>query len=255
VGDKTTARRRPRNRRGEGTRLRAELIQAARQLLTTAEREADLSIRAVTRTAGTVPQSFYLQFSSLDELLYEVYALEFEDLRQAMTEAASSTPDPAERLHAVCDAYCSYAQAHPGRYRALTGVRGQSRHQEWDGKSLPGAPAFAVLRDTLGGALTARHSGADPFVAASTLWACLHGVITLQADRPAFPWPPQADMISSLVDQILIPQPASPTTDRHPANPPSSPHRPARQANSASRQRAAELDAKPNRQETCATRH
>ena len=226
MGNQTAAPRRPRNRRGEGTRLRAELIQAARQLLMTAEHEADLSIRAVTRAAGTAPQSFYLQFPNLDELLYEVYALEFDELRQAMTQAASSTPDPAERLHAVCDAYCGYAQAHPGRYRALTGVRGQARHEEWDGRPLPGAPAFAVLRDTVAAALTAGHSSADPFLAASTLWACLHGVITLQADRPAFPWPPQADMISSLVDQILVPQPASPKADRHPANAPSSPHRP-----------------------------
>jgi AcrR family transcriptional regulator len=223
VGNTTsTARRRPRNRRGEGTRLRAELIQAARQLLMTAEREADLSIRAVTRAAGTAPQSFYLQFSSLDELLYEVYALEFEDLRQAMTQAASSTADPAERLRAVCDAYCGYAQAHPGRYRALTGVRGQVHHEEWDGRPLPGAPAFAVLRDTVGDALAARRSGADPFLAASTLWACLHGVITLQADRPAFPWPRQADMIGSLVDQILVKQQAAPRADRDPANPPGS---------------------------------
>jgi AcrR family transcriptional regulator len=206
VDSGTTSQRRPRNRRGEGTRLRDELIQAARQLLTTAERETDLSIRAVTRTAGAAPQSFYLQFASLDELLYAVYALEFEDLRQVMAQAASSAPDPAARLRAVCDAYCRYAQAHPGRYRALTGVRGQA-HEEWagEGRPLPGAPAFAVLRATVASALAARHNPADPFLAASTLWACLHGIITLQADRPAFPWPPQADMIASLVDHMLVP--------------------------------------------------
>jgi AcrR family transcriptional regulator len=210
--------RRPRNRRGEGTLLRDELIQAGRRLLMTAEREADVSIRAVTRAAGTVPQSFYLQFSSLDELLYEVYALEFEDLRQAMTQVASSTPDAVARLRAVCEAYCSYALAYPGRYRALFGVRGQALHQDWDGRPLPGAPAFSVLMDTVGGALAARRSQADPFLAASTLWACLHGVITLRADRPAFPWPPLADMVSSLVDQMLVPQP--PAVDGHPAGPP-----------------------------------
>jgi AcrR family transcriptional regulator len=214
----TSPGRRPRNRRGEGTLLRDELIQAGRRLLMTAEREADVSIRAVTRAAGTVPQSFYLQFSNLDELLYEVYALEFEDLRRVMAQAAGSTPDAVARLRAVCEAYCSYAQAHPGRYRALFGVRGQARHEDWDGRPLPGAPAFSVLMDTVGGALAARHSQADPLLAASTLWACLHGVITLRADRPAFPWPPLADMISRLVDQTLVPR--SPRADRHPASPP-----------------------------------
>jgi AcrR family transcriptional regulator len=197
--------RRPRNRRGEGALLRAELIQAGRQLLMTAEREADVSIRAVTRAAGTVPQSFYLQFSNLDELLYEVYALEFEDLRRAMTQAAGGAPDAVARLRAVCAAYCRFAQAHPGRYRALFGVRGQARHEDWDGRPLPGAPAFSVLMDTVDGALAASGTQADPYLAASTLWACLHGVITLRADRPAFPWPPLADMIGRLVDQTLVP--------------------------------------------------
>jgi AcrR family transcriptional regulator len=218
VKKSTVPPRRPRNRRGEGTRLRDELIAAARQLLMAAERETDVSIRAVTRAAGTVPQSFYLQFPSLDELLYEVYALEFEDLRQAMTQAASSVPDAVSRLHAVCQSYCSYALAHPGRYRALFGVRGQARHEEWNRRPLPGAPAFSVLIDTVGDALAARRNQADPFLAASTLWACLHGVITLRADRPAFPWPPLADMVSRLVDQMLVPQ--SPGVNGPPAGPP-----------------------------------
>src|SRR5881392_582343 len=98
--------RRVRNRRGQGTRLRDELIEAARQLLMTAERESDLSIRAVTRTAGTAPQSFYLQFQSLDELLYAVYEIEYGQLCEAMAHAAGQAPDPAARLLAVCHAYC-----------------------------------------------------------------------------------------------------------------------------------------------------
>src|ERR1700734_11360 len=97
---------RTRNPRGEGTRLRSELIEAARRLLTTAEHESEVSIRAVTRAAGTAPQSFYLQFANLDELLYEVYALEFDSLRQALVQAAGGAASPAAALRAMCRAYC-----------------------------------------------------------------------------------------------------------------------------------------------------
>jgi AcrR family transcriptional regulator len=195
--------RRRRNRRGEGSRLRDELIEAARRLLAAAEQEGDVSIRAVTREAGAAPQSFYLQFASLDELLYAVYTVEYEDLRRAMTRAASGARGPRARLAAVCTAYCQYAQEQPGRYRALTGVRGQPRHQEWDGRPLPGAPAFAVLRDTVAQALISAESSADPFLAAATVWAALHGLVTLRASRPAFPWPPLADMIATITGQTL----------------------------------------------------
>jgi AcrR family transcriptional regulator len=202
--------RRPRNRRGEGGRLRDELIEAAQRLLSTAEQEADVSIRAVTRAAGAAPQSFYLQFASLDELLYAVYAVEYEKLRQILARAASQAPDPQARLMAVCTAYCRYAQAQPGRYRALTGVRGQPRHREWDSRPLPGAPAFAVILDAVAQALAAAGSSADPFLAAATLWAALHGLVTLRASRPAFPWPPLADMIATLAGQTRH-LPAAPT--------------------------------------------
>jgi AcrR family transcriptional regulator len=209
VSEQQKAGSRPRNRRGQGGRLRDELIEAARRLLATAEHEADVSIRAVTREARAAPQSFYLQFGSLDELLYAVYAVEYEQLRQAMVDAASRVPDPRARLAAVCTAYCEYAQAQPGRYRALTGTRGQPHHPGWDRQPLPGAPAFAVLRDTVAQALAAAGSSADPFLAAATLWASLHGLVTLRATRPAFPWPPLADMIVCLADQTLG-VPASP---------------------------------------------
>jgi AcrR family transcriptional regulator len=195
--------RRARNRRGEGGRLREELVEAARRLLATADHEGEVSIRAVTREAGAAPQSFYLQFGSLEELLYTVYELEYEELRQVLTNAASRARDPQARLRAVCTAYCQYAQEQPGRYRALTGVRGQPSHQGWDGRPLPGAPAFAVLLDTVTQALAAVGSFADPFLAASTLWASLHGLVSLRASRPAFPWPPLADMITSIAEQLL----------------------------------------------------
>jgi AcrR family transcriptional regulator len=201
--------RRARNRRGEGGRLREELIEAARRLLAAAQQESDVSIRAVTREAGAAPQSFYLQFASLDELLYAVYAVEYEGLRHAMARAAGQARDPRARLVAACTAYCQFAQEQPGRYRALTGVRGQPSHQDWENRPLPGAPAFAMLHETVAQALTAAGSPADPFLAATTLWAALHGLVTLRASRPAFPWPPLADMIDSMAGQALQTVPGS----------------------------------------------
>jgi AcrR family transcriptional regulator len=194
--------RRQRNRRGQGSRLRDELIAAARELLMTAEREQDVSIRAVTRAAGTSPQSFYLQFESLDELLYAVYEIEFGGLRTALEKAAEGAADPVASLLAVCKAYCDYAEQYPGRYRALTGVRGQP-HPDWQAQSMPGSQTFAVLLHAVATALQATQRAADPFLVTVTLWASLHGIVTLRADRPAFAWPSLDDMIDNLVRQVL----------------------------------------------------
>jgi AcrR family transcriptional regulator len=194
---------RARNRRGEGSRLRSELIEAARQLLMTAEHESDVSIRAVTRAVGAAPQSFYLQFANLDELLYEVYAIEFDLLRQAIVAVTESAADPVAGLAALCRAYYDYAQQYPGRYRAMTGVRGQA-HDGWAPTRLPGSPAFDVLSKTVAAALAAvGREDIDPLAASASLWAWLHGLVVLRADRPAFPWPPLDDMLDSLVAHFL----------------------------------------------------
>jgi AcrR family transcriptional regulator len=194
---------RARNRRGEGTRLRSELIEAARGLLMTAGQESDVSIRAVTRAAGAAPQSFYLQFATLDELLYEVYALEYGLLRDALAAAADSAPDPVAALRAVCRAYCEYAEQFPGRYRAMTGVRGQA-HDAWDPAEFPGRPAVVVVVGAVSAALgAAGRAGVDAQAATASLWAWLHGVVVLRADRPAFPWPPLEVMLDTMVGQFL----------------------------------------------------
>jgi AcrR family transcriptional regulator len=201
VSERQTAR--VRNRRGEGTRLRSELIEAARRLLTTATQESDVSIRAVTRAAGTAPQSFYLQFANLDELLQEVYALEFGLQREALAAAADGAPDPVAALRAVCQAYYDYAQRYPGRYRAMTRVRDRA-HDTRDPAQFPGMPTFAVAAGAVDAALAAAgRRDADPRAATASLWAWLHGVIVLRADRPAFPWPPIDDMLDTMVAQFL----------------------------------------------------
>ena len=201
VNERQTAR--ARNRRGEGTRLRSELIEAARQLLMTAERESDVSIRAVTRAAGAAPQSFYLQFANLDELLREVYKLEFGLQYEVLTAAIDSAADPVAALRVACRAYYGYAQQHPGRYRAMTGLRDRA-HDTRDPATFPGMPSFDLTVRAVEAALAAvGRRDADPRTATASLWAWVHGVIVLRADRPAFPWPPADDMLDTIVAQFL----------------------------------------------------
>jgi len=71
----------------------------------------------------------------------------------------------------------------------LTGVRGQPRHHGWQDQPLPGTPAFTLLHNTVADALAEAGSPAGSFLTAATLWASLHGLVTLRATRPASPGP------------------------------------------------------------------
>ncbi|WP_405016028.1 TetR/AcrR family transcriptional regulator [Kitasatospora sp. NBC_00070] len=187
----TAERRRP-NARGEGGRLRADLVEAASRLLEEGDGEQTLSLRAVARRAGVAPQSVYLHFADRKALLVGVYEARFDELLDVL--AGATGPDPRGRLRAVCLAYCHYAERHPGHYRVLFGTAGSPG---WEPDEMAGLPALHLLDS----AVRACTEDPAPGIAPATLclWAALHGLTVLRRDRPSFPWPE----LDGLVDTLL----------------------------------------------------
>lgn len=206
--------RRTRNRRGEGGKLRDELVAAARALLKDAKAESDLTIRGVTRAAGVHPQAFYLHFESLDQLLNAVYTAEFAEFTQALQTAAARAAAGEPALRAMCHEYARFALAEPGSYHLLMSLQGQP-HPDWNPQALPGTPALRLLADALRATAADRAvsteraasgappAGRSPDQCAVLLWASLHGLVTLRASRPAFPWPPIGQLADESIDAIL----------------------------------------------------
>src|SRR5215468_2127248 len=78
------------NRRGEGDLLREQLIEAASRLLAAPVVEEPLSLRAVAREVGVVPQSVYLHFADRTQLVRAVIERRFGELTRA-TQAAEDS--------------------------------------------------------------------------------------------------------------------------------------------------------------------
>jgi AcrR family transcriptional regulator len=197
--DATPERRRVPNRRGQGERLRADLVEAASRLLEELDSEEALSLRAVARYAGVAPQSVYLHFADKKALLSAVFDVRFADLiRQLEAAAAAAGARPPERLRAVCRAYCAYALRHPGHYRVLFSTRGTPG---WAVEELHGITALTLLEDAVHACVDRPRP--DAVQAAICLWAGLHGLVTLRRDRPSFPWPDLDELIGTLIDGTI----------------------------------------------------
>lgn len=174
--------------------MRADLIAAARQVLADTGSERGLSVRGVTRGAGAAPQSFYLHFENVDQLVAALYVEEFARF-QAALEGGVGVGSGVDGLRGLCRAYLAYAAAEPGSYRLLFGTEGGAH--EWpDG--LPGAGTLGLVTDLV----EARGVG-DPAVATALLWSCLHGMASLRAARPSFPWPEEARMVDALLADVV----------------------------------------------------
>src|SRR5207248_1129080 len=91
---------RARNPRGAGQRLRDDLIEAASRLLVGPAADAPLSLRAVARAVGVVPQAVYLHFPDKQRLVWAVVERCYAELARAGEDAAASVSDPADHLRA-----------------------------------------------------------------------------------------------------------------------------------------------------------
>ncbi|MFJ2259627.1 TetR/AcrR family transcriptional regulator [Streptomyces sp. NPDC087844] len=197
MGDDTSATPvRVRNRRGEGDRLRQEIVTAAVELLDETGDESAITLRSVARRVGIAAPSIYRHFSDQPAIMLAVVRNAFAELDEQLRAAVDAADDtPRARLTALCQGYLGFAEAHPGRYRTMFGGFWMP---DPDASSVTaedlGALGEASLR-RLGEALrecVAAGSSASTDVAADVvvLWLGLHGLAHQRAVAPSFPWPP-----------------------------------------------------------------
>jgi AcrR family transcriptional regulator len=190
------------NRRGEGARLRDEIVHAATGLAHETSDLSGITLRAVARRAGVTAPSIYAHFGNLDDVIDAVIASTFEDLASSLERHLHSHTDPTPRLRALCHGYVSFGVDNPRLYRLLFGPDRPppipSTTTSID--SRPGAKAFAMLVGGIHACVEAGQSNStDPQRDAIALWAALHGYVGLLASTPDFPWPPH----DAVVDQFV----------------------------------------------------
>lgn len=199
--------RRRNNRRGQGARLRDDLIDAACALLTETGRASELSIRAVAARTGVAATSVYLHFAGLDELKVAVAQRAFADLGATRDTAIAGTSDPAAALIARCRAYADFALAHPGQYRLMFGpdlpAAVFTRSYNAAGSAIRTAYESLIdaIRDCQQAGAT--HDDTDPARLAALLWPALHGQVTLRLDRPDFTRPPLHEVITETAQRLI----------------------------------------------------
>jgi AcrR family transcriptional regulator len=193
---------RDRNQRGQGDKLRRDLIAATDRLLKSGATHETLSLRAVAREVGIAATSIYLHFPDKMALLLAVYQEHFAQLARDLREAVEGETDPARQLRAACLRYLRFAAEQPEAYHVMFTAPGSDRElpRPITDEQRPGAEAVAVIANVLNECVDAGlATPLDPYPATLCLWAALHGVTTLRQARPQVPWPTQEVLIDTLL--------------------------------------------------------
>jgi AcrR family transcriptional regulator len=190
--------RRRRARRGEGERLRDQIIEAVERLLVETGDEQAVTIRAVADAVGVTPPSVYLHFADKDEMLFAVCERLFAELDRITQEAASGSSDPLESLALRGRAYVRFGVEHPEQYRILFMGKPSRTPASFDLERLGAVAAFGHLLEDVTRCVGSGLLRGDPLQASLVLWAGVHGLTSLLISKPEFPWPE----VDAIADQL-----------------------------------------------------
>jgi AcrR family transcriptional regulator len=201
---------RARNPRGEGERLRDEIIAAAIKVLSTIGAEDPFSLRAVAKEAKIAAPSVYIHFADRNVLLLAVLEKLFHEqiaIRAAAEEEAAGGGSWG-RLLARSIAAVEFGLKHPGHYKALFEGRVVLRLNDPRIADF-GRPLLVRSIELIRGIKPIRASARvsqDPQRLALLLWSGLHGVISLRINKPTLDWPSATELAEQITRAIIQPK-------------------------------------------------
>jgi AcrR family transcriptional regulator len=201
-----------RNARGEGERLRDEILAAAIRVLSAIGPEDPFSLRAVAKEARIAAPSVYIHFAGRDALLRalleELFREQVAMRAEAEEEAARAGGGAWERLLARSLVTVQFALEHPGHYKVLFEGRVVLRLNDPRIAGL-GRPlmmrSIELIQQIEPASATARVSS-DPQRLALLLWSGLHGVISLRINKPALDWPSATELAEQIARAVIQPK-------------------------------------------------
>ncbi len=138
--------KRRRNQRGEGSRLKDELVEAAMRILDMRP-GVQLSLRMVAKEAGVAAPSVYRQFPDARAMMAEIVRECWSQMGNRLTGAAlgCESATPLDVLKAKMSAFVHYAMERPSRYQLLFAL------SYGDGSDLDGPlrPAYRPVLESI----------------------------------------------------------------------------------------------------------
>ena len=199
--------RSPRKAKGAGPERREEILAAALRLFGQYGLYG-VSTRQIAQAVGVSQPTLYAYFASKDEIAAELHARAFHEL-EARLKLGVRDADTPEAVAAGLRIYVDFGLENPDAYRVAFMIEGPHGRVAVAGPvdesdvSVPGHTAFDILRRMIAD-LHRRGLGAgdDPERMAQSVWAGMHGLVSLLIARPGFPWAEREALVAGHVRML-----------------------------------------------------
>ena len=178
-------------RERERSETRDRILDAARELFVTEGYEG-VSMRKVAENIEYSPTAIYVHFADKNELFHELCRQDFARLQEVV--ASKMPADPIERLRQIGRNYILFGERFPNHYVFMFMTPHPEHELDEQDREIVGNPevdAYAFLKWAVQEAIEAgcfREGVHDAELVSQTLWASVHGVISLNLAKGKDPW-------------------------------------------------------------------
>jgi len=189
---------------------RERILDAARELFVT-EGYDGVTMRKVAEKIEYSPTAIYVHFRDKQQLFLELCHSDYRRLAETFNQIAQ-IPDPVERLRQIGFGYMRFGLENPNHYRMMFMTSHPPLPEGMEkemGKGNPEEDAYAFLRQTVQELLSAgafRPELTDIELISQTLWAGVHGVVSLEIAKGCddwVPWAPIERRATAIIDSFL----------------------------------------------------
>jgi AcrR family transcriptional regulator len=192
LGTKVSGKPRP------GGSRREEILVAALKLFGEHGVHA-VTTRQIAAAVGISQPSLYAFFPNKQTLAAEACTRAFEDLAERLTVGIEALKRGDCNVRDLGKIYVDFGLTHPAAYRLAFMVEKRDLAPDASAGGLPilaaGLKAFDLLREAVGLTIGAALPSEEFEPLAQSLWASLHGLVSLLLARPDFPWSDRCRLI------------------------------------------------------------
>jgi len=183
--------------------LRETILEKSRQILIK-EGFGNLSMRKIASALDVSATALYSHFKGKDDLLVALIEESVEMLLGQLAHAAERETDAISRLKQMALAYVQFGLERPQEYEIMFVVRSEEMPRYPKEKFRKVRSAYSMLADTIReGHLTGMIEEPEPELAAYSIWAQLHGVVSVILNQRLDAKVSREEFVEHSVDHII----------------------------------------------------
>jgi len=188
--------------KGEGHARRGEILAAAERIFVECGYEG-ATIRRIAEEVGVSSTALYMHFRDKSQILHEICEVAFGKLLRADLEIIARDIPAETKVRNMLEAYMAFGFENPNAYRLVFLTRPQEADEAQSVAQKLGKEVFDQFAACVSQLAEEKELTADVTVAAQTLWAGCHGIVSLIITKPYFGWAAR-DVLSRTMLEALF---------------------------------------------------